>query len=235
MQVVHDRHLLHIPSREIERVLISQGKVVIPSPRDCATADFVHWPTLTLVGAYYDICFHYRSAPTQEQMISHYFSGNREHASESTKEVYQAMRKRVARAYNSLVAEHHLLSLCIESNRFDACAKSEQIDISSSVDLLLRVERFEMGFDIRVPTKHSDMFREIKAERQEVRNRKGETVWKGWVHRLRMNFSEMQQLAGIHLFTPIPWVSRIRQIIDEEHQRLQGFGQIPFNIKGGVT
>ncbi|MBA7703481.1 hypothetical protein ES703_112267 [subsurface metagenome] len=231
MQVIHDRHLLYIPSREIERVLISQGQLDVPSPVECQAADFVHWPTLTLVGAYYDICFHYRQAPTQEQMISHYFAGNREHASESTKEVYRAMRKRVARAYNSLVAEHHLLSLCIESNRFDACAKSEQIDISSSVDLLLRVESFEMGFEIRVPTKHSDMFGEIKAERQEVRNRVGQTVWKGWVCRVRMNFSKMQQLAGIHLFTPIPWVSRIRQTIDEERRRLAGFGQLPL-IKG---
>jgi len=231
MQVIHDRHLLHIPSREIERVLVSQGQLDVPSHVECQAADFEHWPTLTLVGAYYDICFHYRQAPTQEQMVSHYFSINRVHASESTKEVYQAMRRRVARAYNSLVAEHHLLSLCIESNRFDACAKSEQIDISSSVDLLLRVESFEMGFDIQVPTKHSDMFREIKAERQEVRNRNGQSVWKGWVCRLRMNFSSMQQLVGIHLFTPIPWVSLIRHAIDEERRRLAGFGQKPL-IKG---
>lgn len=227
MQVVHDRHLLYIPSREIERILISQGEVVIPSHEDCELADFVLWPTLSLVGAYYDICFHYRQAPTQEQMISHYFSSNREHASGSPKEVYQAMRMRVARAYNSFIAEHHLLALCIESNRFDACAKSEQLDVSNMVDMLLRMGDFEMGFAIQVPGKWAEKFRTIKAVRQEVRNAKHETIWKGWVSPLEMDFRKMQRIAGIHLFTPIPWVSHIRQVIVEEQQRLAGFGQLP--------
>lgn len=228
MEIIRDRHLLYIPSREIERVLRSQGEVAIPSPGECRQADLLHWPKLSLCGAYYDLCFNHRQVPTQDQMVSHYFSGNKEHASRITEPIYQAMRKRVQRAYNTLIAEHHLLALCVESNRFSACTKSEALDLTGMVDILLRVDDFEAGIAVQVRSAEAIKWKGIKARRQQVRDHAGHNLWEGLVLPLEMNFREMQEVAGIHLFTPIPWIPRIRRLIEQERQALSGFGQLRF-------
>lgn len=228
METIRDRHLLYIPSREIERVLRSQGEVAIPSPSECRQADLLHWPILSLCGAYYDLCFQHRQVPTQEQMVSHYFSSNRDNASRIAEPVYQAMRMRVQRAYNTLIAEHHLLALCVESNRFDACTKSEALDLTGMVDILVRVADYEMGIAIQIRSSEAMKWQRIKARRQQVRDKAGHNLWEGPVLPLEMNFREMQQIAGIHLFTPIPWIPRIRRAIEQDRQALSGFGQLSF-------
>ncbi len=224
MQVNQDRILLHIPSREIERALWAQGDLVVPSVSDCAQADYLHWEPLSFCGAYYDICFNYRHTPTQEQMITHYFAANCEEVPRATESERRAMRSRTARAYNSLIAEHHLLALCIESNRFDTCSKSELFDLTGMVDLLLRVGNLEVGLDIQIPTRHAEKWIEIKRRRQQLRLRDGRVFWEGVVLPLKMDFHQMQRVAGIHLFTPVPWIKTIRQLIEQEQRCLMGTG-----------
>lgn len=197
-----DRHLLYIASWAIEDSLRSQGELWVPRPEQTQAADLLHWPGLSLCGAYYDLCFSHRSAPSQKAYLDLYMGCHEDEV--GVGQVRDAMKARAARAYNSLVAEHHLMSLCIESKMFDACYKAESLDLLGMVDLVVRVGPNQVGFAIQVPTREAAYWRKVKAERQARRAVK----WEWPIEELFMNFDQMKELSGIHLFTE-DWVEII--------------------------
>lgn len=193
-----DRHLLYIASRAIEARLKLQ-KLRVPSWDECRAADNVGWKEPSQVGCYYDICFRTRDTPTQEEFVAFYLRCHENKAPASW--LLDAMSARVARSYNSLVAEHHLLALCIESGRFDACYKAESLDLAGMVDLVVRIGANQAGFAIQVPTRGGSKWLQVKRKRQEKRGH----PWEWPLLNIMMDFNRMQEVAGIHLFTP-RWV-----------------------------
>ncbi|GAJ24294.1 unnamed protein product, partial [marine sediment metagenome] len=127
-----------------------------------------------MVGAYITLCSANQAVPTQEEYIASSLKFHEDTISKLSKEQLEAMKARLARAYNTYVAEHSLVSLCTESGKFDDCYKTEALNTHSSVDLVVKLNETSnpIGFAIHIKTSEAKKWEPIKGDRQKVRGKK---------------------------------------------------------------
>lgn len=95
----------------------------------------------TMVQVYYDLCLQCERIPTQKEFIERYEWANREWFKVASSEQRSGMLFRVARAWPSFVAEHHLFSLFVESGICRTAIKTSDDDVTKGTDMILRGHR----------------------------------------------------------------------------------------------
>jgi hypothetical protein len=130
--------LIYIGSERIVEVAGERGyaRPETFGQRDrCAEDTMVEGVTQTEV--YYQLCSDSLRPPHQHEFVTCYETGNEAWFASSGPRLASGMRFRVARAWPSFVAEHHLFSLAIEHGAFDAAYKDIQTDVSGGSDMAL--------------------------------------------------------------------------------------------------
>jgi hypothetical protein len=128
--------LLHIATASIERTSDACGYA---KPSDLGyeqdrSAEDMHVSGTTLVEVYYGLCRSLMRIPTQHEFIDKYARDNQQwFAANASKG--SGMLFRVARAWPSLVSEHHLFSLFVESGECRTAYKGADEDVSSGSDM----------------------------------------------------------------------------------------------------
>lgn len=195
------RELMYMPSNEIERQVSQQEHIWYPIPEDTKGANNVHWPALSFVGAYYQFISQERKLPTQEEYIQSYFAGNANSVGASSPSRLDAMRSRAGRNYRIYVCEHHLLSLCIESRAFELCYKSEELDLNSNVDMILKFNGYEAGIAVKTRGTTAAYWNNVvKPRRLEVRDRAGTLLWHGPIISFFRDTKKMKKISNLPLF-----------------------------------
>ena len=191
--------LIYIPSLQIREAVAKQD-LWVPRPSECKAADFLNTfrHGVSMVGAYFTLCSSKQALPTQEEYVPFSLNCHEDAIRTLSKEQLDAMKARLARAYNTYVAEHSLLSLCIESGEFYDCYKTEELNTHSSVDLIVKLKETSnpIGFAIHISTPEAKKWQPIKDGRQKARGKR----WQWTLLHIHAEFWRMEKVGNIHLF-----------------------------------
>lgn len=191
--------LIYVPSTKI-RESVEKQDLWVPSPEECKAADLLGTfaSGISMVGSYFDLCSTNQMIPSQEDYISSSLKFHSRDIGSLSTEQLNAMKARLARTYNTLVAEHSLLSLCTESGNFCECYKEELLNTHESVDLVVKLneDSHPIGFAIHLSTPGAKKWQVTKNIRQAGRGKR----WPWPVKHIWADFKRMQRVSNIHLF-----------------------------------
>jgi len=196
------RELMYLHSSEIERQVGCQALIECPYGDSTERADYRLWKEMSFVSAYYAFLSTQRRLPSQQEYVKCFFEGNQGSVARSPNDIRQSMRCRAQRNYRIFVCEHHLFSLCIESQYFQLAYKSEELDLEGTVDLVLRLRNcdMEVGIALKTRGRASEKWDILKERRREVRDKAHGLLWEGPIIPHHRDTRRMRNVNNLHLF-----------------------------------